>query len=170
MTSEPEVVGLGVDSSANVFVGGYFRGSFDPGTGVVTANGTYDVFAWRLDASGSTSWFKHYGVAPNGYEEPIGFATNAAGKVLITGAVDAGVDFGGGPLPGGAFVTELDSAGNHLWSRSFGPGMAYGRSVAFSGTSDVVLTGWLLGQLDFGGGPLTTMGADDIFLAKLLLP
>jgi len=168
--SDPELVGIGVDASGDILAGGYFAGSFDPGNGAVTALGQYDVFAWRLTSSGATSWFKQFGTAPSGYQEPLGFATNAAGRVLLTGSLDPGVDFGGGPLAGGTFVTELDGAGNHMWSRTFAPGQGYGRSVAFSGTSNVVLTGWLLGQIDFGGGALTTMGNEDVFLAKLLVP
>ncbi|MFT3766091.1 MAG: hypothetical protein QM820_11335 [Minicystis sp.] len=170
-TSDPEVIGLNVDSAGNIYTAGYFAGTLDFGKGAVTALGQQDIFIAALTPSGTTSWFKQFGSAPGGYQEPIGFTVNTVGKLLITGSIGPDVDFGGGALAtGGLFMAELDLAGNHLWSRTFGPGGAYGASIAYSGMNDVVLTGWLLGQLDFGGGALTTMGNEDIFLAKLLLP
>jgi hypothetical protein len=50
------------------------------------------------------------------------------------------------------------------WSDDFGVGE--GRSVAIDGSGDVIVTGWFSGTSDFGGVPLTSMGDQDIFVAK----
>ena len=42
-----------------------------------------------------------------------------------------------------------------------------GQSVATDGSDNVVITGWFTGSVDFGGGLLTSLGQEDIFLAKL---
>jgi hypothetical protein len=39
--------------------------------------------------------------------------------------------------------------------------------VAVDGAGNVLLTGDFDGTVDFGGGPLTSAGSDDIFVAKL---
>lgn len=57
--------------------------------------------------------------------------------------------------------------GQHLSSARFGDAAAqYGWSVALDGPGNAFLTGQFRGTTDFGGGPLTSAGADDIFLAK----
>ncbi len=55
---------------------------------------------------------------------------------------------------------------SHLWSKNIG-GMGYqvGRCVVVEGT-DVVVTGSFANTVDFGGGPLTSAGGADIFVAK----
>lgn len=64
------------------------------------------------------------------------------------------------------FVARLDGGGNHVWSRSFGDGAVQSaRSVALS-SAGVVITGALSGTADFGGGPLTSFGGEDVFVAR----
>ena len=81
------------------------------------------------------------------------------------------MDFGGGPLTsaGGIdiFLAKFDPAGNHLWSKRFGDGFSQiGYSVTVDGADNVLFTGAFSGSVDFGGGPLTSAGGIDIFLAK----
>lgn len=57
--------------------------------------------------------------------------------------------------------------GNLLWAKQFGEaGTQQGLSVAVDGAGNVVLAGSLFGAADFGGGPLTSAGQSDAFLAK----
>jgi hypothetical protein len=171
MNSEIQLVGVALDSAGNVFTGGYFSGALDFGTGPTAATGQYDVFVAALTPAGTTSWFKHFGSAPNGYDQAMSISADPSGKVLISGYGND-LDFGGGLLSNGtAFVAEFDASGTHLWSREFGNGSgAYGASVAYAGAKNAVMTGWFLGQIDFGGGVMTTTGAEDVLLAKFLVP
>src|SRR5262249_15653532 len=65
------------------------------------------------------------------------------------------------------FVAKYAADGTHLWSQRFGgTGSDNGTDIAVDGNGNVVFTGSFLGTVDFGGGPLTTPAATDIFVAK----
>jgi hypothetical protein len=58
--------------------------------------------------------------------------------------------------------------GNLLWAKQFGEaGTQQGLSVAVDLASNVIVAGSLYGTADFGGGPLTSAGQSDAFIAKL---
>jgi hypothetical protein len=76
------------------------------------------------------------------------------GNLVATGSYDA-------------FIVKYDPNGAHLWSKRFGDGATqYAYSVAANATS-VVLSGYVEGSIDFGGGSMPSAGAEDIFVAKL---
>jgi hypothetical protein len=90
---------------------------------------------------------------------------------LITGVFGGTVDFGGDTLTSAGspdiFLAKFDTNGGHLWSKRFGDSrVQYGRSVACDGSGNVVVTGYFRSTVNFGGGTLTSAGADDIFLAE----
>ena len=65
------------------------------------------------------------------------------------------------------FMVKYDPTGALLWIRGFGGlgnDTAYG--VAVDGTGSIFMTGYFQSTLDFGGGPLTSAGSLDTFLAK----
>src|SRR5262249_45103822 len=93
-------------------------------------------------------------------------------NVVVSGEFDGVLDLGSGPLPsaggGDAFVAKFDTGGVHLWSKSFGgPGRDHGRSVAIDGAGAIVMAGYFQGDVDFGGGALSSAGGKDIFVVKI---
>jgi hypothetical protein len=157
------------DAAGNVLVVGYFQGTVDLGGGPLTSAGDWDVFVAKLDAAGNHLWSKRFGDASLQGAESI--ATDAAGNVLVTGYFEGTVDLGGGPLTSAGdsdiFVAKLDPAGNHLWSKRFGDASL---QVGFGGSDaagNVLVTGYFEGTVDLGGGPLTSAGSYDVFVAKL---
>jgi len=57
--------------------------------------------------------------------------------------------------------------GAYLWSRAYGNAEgAAGSGVAVDNNGNIMVTGAMLGPVDFGGGPLTYAGGSDIFVAK----
>lgn len=162
--------GIKADASGNVIVAGHFGGTMDFGGGLLTSAGSSDVFVVKLDANGDHVWSKRFGDAD--YQAIYGLAVDGAGNVIVTGTFSGNLDFGAGPLVsaglGDIFVAKLDPNGNLLWCKRFGDaGDQVGTAVAADGAGNVIVTGYLYGSADFGGGPLASGGDRDIFVTKL---
>ncbi len=99
-------------------------------------------------------------------------AFDASGNLYVTGAFGGTIDFGGGALSSGVdqalFVAKLDSAGAHLVSRSFsaGPLLLFHRVTLDSSGALYVASGFS-GTLDFGPGPHSAPGYEDVVVARL---
>jgi hypothetical protein len=92
--------------------------------------------------------------------------------VLVTGVFQGTIDFGGGPLlskgSDDIFVVKLNSNGGHVWSKSYGGlNSQTGVTVGVDSFEYVYIGGRFSGSFDMGDGPLTSQGAEDIFLAGL---
>jgi hypothetical protein len=130
------------------------------------------LFAFPLTAGAQSlnhAWSDRFGEASEQFARSI--TADGSGNVIVTGDFWGTVDFGGGGLTsaGGRdiFVAKFDAAGTHLWSKRFGDVNsqdAYG--IATDGLGNVVVTGYFMGTVDFGGGVLTSTGGDDVFVAK----
>ncbi len=112
------------------------------------------------------------GAGGTGGDTGTAVAIDPAGNIVVTGYFSGTVDFGGGLLTsaGGIdiFVVKYDPAGSHLWSKRFGDASNQsGQSIATDSSGNVLVTGEVAGSADFGGGSLTSAGAEDIFVAKL---
>ncbi len=161
--------GVATDGSYNVIVTGELNGTADFGGGPLTSGGNADVFLAKFDINGAHLWSKRFGGALN----QIGYsvAANASGGIAITGDLNGTADFGGGLLTSAGntdvFVARFDAGGTHSWSKRFGDATVQtGTSVAMDGAGNVIVTGELSGTADFGGGPLTSAGGVDVFVAK----
>lgn len=100
-----------------------------------------------------------------------GVAYDASGNVYVTGFFEGTVNFGGGNLVSAgmmnAFLVKYAPNGTHLWSLSFGgPEGARGWTIAVDGSGNVCFGGGFNGEIDLGGGVLTSNGFEDTFLAK----
>jgi hypothetical protein len=142
----------------------------DFGGGPLTSASGQDVFLAKFSPSGGHLWSRRFGVA--GGSTARCTSVDASGGVLVTGSFSGTVDFGGGPLTSvgtqDVFLAKLDAGGGHLWSKRFGTaGALDAESVAVDASNNVLLTGFLSGSADFGGGPRTSVSAQDVFIAKL---
>jgi len=160
---------VAADGSGNAVLTGYFFGTVDFGGGPLTSAGGSDLFVVKFDANGAHLWSQRFGDEEFQSGGPI--AADDLDHIVITGGLYGTLDFGGGPLTSAGandvFVAIFDSGGDHLWSGRFGDvDEQYGTSVAAYGAGNIVLTGVLAGTANFGGGPLTSAGSDDIFVAK----
>ena len=98
-------------------------------------------------------------------------AIDASGNVYVTGSFEGTADFGGGPLASAGardfFIAKFDRLGGHLWSRRFGGvGNDVANAIAVDAAGNVAVIGDFDGKMDLGGGQLTPLGGDDVFLAK----
>jgi hypothetical protein len=163
---------VALDGAGNIFLGGIFQGSIDFGGAAFTlaSAGNTDVFLAKLDATGAPLWAKGFGDLNQQTLHARGLAVDAAGDAVLSGSYQGSIDFGGGPLTsaGGndVFLAKLDPSGGQLWAKSFGDGATQlSRGVALGPGGVVAITGVFQGSIDFGGGPLTSAGGKDVFVA-----
>ncbi len=160
---------VAVDGSGNVVVTGYFVGTANFGGGNLGSAGSWDIFVAKYNASGAHQWSQRFGGTGVDYGDAV--ALDGSGNVVVTGYFAGTVNFGGGDLMSAGsydiFVAKYDASGAHLWSQRFGSmSTDYGFGIAMDGVGNVVVTGTFEGAVDFGGGNLVSVGAQDIFLAK----
>lgn len=167
---------VAVDGSGNVIVAGYTTGAVDFGGGVLSSTGPFDfdVFVAKFGASGAHHWSKSFGGPDGQPQEATSVAVDPFGNVVVVGYFRGTVNFGGadltsagGPFDLDIFVAKFFSNGFHYWSQGFGDASNQSASsVAVDAIGNVTITGDFYGAVDFGGGPLTSAGAQDIFVAS----
>jgi hypothetical protein len=161
--------GIAIDGLGNIVVVGAYSGSINFGGGLLTSSAT-DIFVAKFSASGGHLWSKRFGSVNRDSANAV--AVDGNGNVLVTGVFMGTVDFGGGQFIANeiyddAFVLKLSAAGSHIWSKELG-GSAYdfGNAIAVDSSGNVVVTGSFMWTADFGGGPVSSAGGQDVFAAK----
>jgi hypothetical protein len=142
-------------------------GTVDFGGGALSSSGSLDVFVGALGPAGEHQWSRRLG-GPFA-QSPTGVSVDADGNTIVVGSYLGAPDFGGGPLPFASetsgFVAKLDPDGDHVWSRGVLGAVPFDVDLDASGR--LALTGRMVGNADFGGGPLPFAGGYDVFVAVL---
>lgn len=171
-----------IDASGNIITVGTFNDTadFDPGTGIsdLASNGNSDIFVQKIDASGNLIWAKSFGGTST--DEVLSHYVDASGNIYTTGYYRGTVDFD----PGigvttikanffDAYIQKMDPSGNLIWVKTLGGlgSKAVGRSICVDALSNVFITGYFDGTIDFDPGTkinnITSAGQNDGFIEKL---
>lgn len=148
-----------VDSSGQVYVGGYVLGLLDS---TQSSAGNYDAFIAKYDSSGTQLWARQFGSSQADFVSTV--AVDAAGNVYVAGTTLGSL---GGFTNAGAtdmFASEFDSNGNQLWIQQAGSAAideAWGIAIDSSGNVNVV--GSTYGSMASG---TTNAGGSDIFAVQ----
>lgn len=134
----------------------------------------------QISAGGSDIFYAQYNTLSGAHERSARFGGTAddfgtevvatfGGSFYFTGSFRETANFGGGTLAsyGGsdAFLAAYNTAGVHLWSKRLGgPLDDHGNGISDFGI--LTLTGSFAGTANLGGGPRTSAGGTDAFLAK----
>ena len=171
--SAQELLTLSADSSNNVVIGGRFKGNVNFGATTLTMpTTTFGGFAAKLDPMFAPVFSTSFG-ATTFAQEVTGIAADPSGNVFVggsfTGTLTAGPTVLTSAGMGDLFVARLDPAGTAVWALRAGDATDQVGAVhiAADPTGNVLVAGTLQGTIDLGGGQLTSVGGDDIFLAKL---
>lgn len=165
-----EVWDLATDHEGNVTVAAFILGNVDFGDGLTQGGANPDAAVVKLSGDGATLWSHRYGDQQRQYGQSI--AVDSRGNVVLTGLMQGSIDFGDGPVESAGafdfFVTKFDATGKVLWHHRYGdqydqPSLL----VSVDSTDAVLLTGYFLGAVDFGGSPLVSAGKAEAFAAKL---
>jgi hypothetical protein len=166
---------VATDAQGNILVTGHFRGSINFGGGALNdiSNFFEDLFIAKLGPTGAHVWSKRYGDINN--EESQAIAIDALDNVLVVGAFQKTIDFGGGAIiaeDGGfnGFVAKLGSAGNQLWAKSLGDTASEQKTIGVTtdGAGNVYIVGYHQGSIDLGAGSMAAAaGEQNAYVAKL---
>lgn len=157
--------------------GGELFGSSTSTTGTGGTGGTGGAMQICDDnpTTGPATWAKRFGDANGQFGRAI--AMDSQGNVFVTGGFTGALSIpgfslnSGGPSDNDIFVAKLSPSGQVLWAKSFGDGSKDqgGRAVAVDASGDVIVAGYYLGSVGFGGATFTSTGPnfEDVFIVKL---
>jgi hypothetical protein len=94
------------------------------------------------------------------------------GDTILGGSFGGTVNLGGSLLDAGTgqspFVAKFTASGSHIWSLDGGSdGYSKAWGIAVDAVDSTVVVGAFENTLDLGGGPLTSAGFQDVFVAKI---
>lgn len=160
---------VAVDPAGSLIVAGPFSGEIDLGGGALLGAGGMGTFIAKISAvDGGHAWSKGFGAGVQSFASAV---VDTGGNVTVAGTFGGTVDFGGGPVDGGAsstFVVQLDPSGDHRWSHVFKGGLQDPEGVAADTNGNVLVVGSFLGSTDFGAGAVSAQpGGSDVFVVSL---
>ncbi|KYG02392.1 hypothetical protein BE21_05295 [Sorangium cellulosum] len=148
------------------------QSSIDLGGGpLVAQGGSLDAFVAVFTADGEHVWSARSGAGSYVLWDRI--AVDAAGSVVVAASFTGQISVCGRSLTSAAvddsYIARFDPAGHCLWVKQLGATEMH--DVALDATGNVVLAGSFgygdIKTIDLGGGPLTSAGGEDVFVAKL---
>ena len=161
---------VALDHEGNVFLTGEATDDVKFGDTTVKGAGGVDFFVAKLDPKGHFLWARMGGgtLIDRGYS----VAADAQGSCYVTGhyqSLDA--DFSGTKVAnrGGydIFVAKYDRDGTLAWIQTAGgAGYDFGHGIAVDGKGDVIVTGAVIGDSEFGDVKIPNEPGSHIFCAK----
>lgn len=170
--ADQTVNAIAIDASDNIWLTGDFQNAVDFGGGTWKSGGAEDLYIAKLDSSGAHLFSNSFGEA--GFQSGRSIAVNAQNQMVLLATAETAIDFGGGALSS-AGSTDIALAafspdGTHVWSKIFGgPAADTPADLAIhlgDPAGEITLGGGFIGSIDFGSGPLTGKGGNDMFLAR----
>ncbi len=169
-TSDARAYGLKTDTNGNCYISGYIYGTATFGSTTLTSSGSSDTFVAKLDTSGNWLWAVRGGGSSNDYS--IDMSIDGTGNLYLVGTFRSTVTFGSTTLiSSGEFDTyaaKLGPSGNWLWAtKAGGIGADVGNGISTDNTGNSIITGYFNSTAVFGTTTLTSIGAQDVFIARL---
>ncbi|HTA81889.1 MAG TPA: SBBP repeat-containing protein [Bacteroidia bacterium] len=120
-------------------------------------------------AGGQPNWFQKAGGSTN--DEGYSISTDGSGNTYTTGYFSGTATFGPTVLTASgvsdAFVTKTDKNGNFKWTvKAGGAGSCRGLAIKADAAGNTYVTGYYYGSATFGTQTITSLGQQDVFIAK----
>ncbi|TSJ41870.1 T9SS type A sorting domain-containing protein [Fluviicola chungangensis] len=149
-----------IDNMGSILLSGVFAGNnvdFDPGSAsyLLSALGTENGFALKINHDGDFEWVKTFGSTEYNYVNNLALTSN--NEVCLLGVYTSTVDLDPGPGTNsvnsiddlGCFVVTLDPGGNYLWSEHVA---RYGTHICTDTQDNLIVFGSFYGTTDFDPG------------------
>lgn len=161
---------VAVAPGGTIAVTGIFSADVQVGKQELTGGGDTDILLMVLAPDGTVRWAKGWGAI--GPDEGRALAFDQAGNLYALVEFSREVDFGTGPLKSvgnrDVALVKLDPTGKTLWARAFGGHLdELPMAVSVDPSGCPVITGSFTDAIDFGDGPMRSLGRADVFVAKL---
>jgi|GEM_PF-625258 len=162
--------GISLDSSSNILVCGYINSTASFGTHQIVSSGSNDIFIAKMDKHGTWQWARRAGGSVIDFAYAV--VSNSNNDVFATGYFRGTGSFGSTNLTssGGeeVFVAKLDSLGTWQWAvKAGGSGSDIGYGLVMDEPDILYFCGQFSGNANFGGIAKTSIGATDLFVAKI---
>lgn len=165
------VYGVALDDAGGLGAAGSIQGPVTVLGAPLTPMGSAPALVLATDASGALRFAKLFdgGVGTTATARAI--AATKAG-FLVVGSFATSIDLGDGPRASAGnfegFALSLGTGGAHAWSTTFGTlGRSEATGVVIGADGSAYLAGDFGSTASLGGIPLTSHGADDVYVAKL---
>ncbi|RLB63490.1 MAG: hypothetical protein DRI90_06735, partial [Deltaproteobacteria bacterium] len=162
--------GLAVLGDGTSVLVGEAIGPMDLGGNTLGANGATDVIIGKIDGTGAHLWSARYGDANDSWANDV--AVDGAGNMVLVGAFDGTLDFGGLSTPLVAvgtwdgFVAKISAAGVAQWAVPLGDaGTTRPLAIDVDAAGNAAITGYFNGTLTLTGQ--ASSSDDDGFVARL---
>lgn len=162
---------LAVDPQGNAVVAGSFSEELTVGDGSLVSEGADDMFVASFDSEGRRRWAKRMGgVDVDGAD---GLAVDGRGAIAVIGVYAGYVVLGDdheliGEGQSDILLIVLDPDGSVRWVKGWSSsGPDEGRAVGFDAQGNLYALVEFSRSIDFGGGPLDSVGNRDLGLVKL---
>ena len=161
---------VSIDSYCNSYITGSFKDTADFGNNQMITNGGNDVFLVKCDSAGNWLWAKNGGGNNNDYGN--GMRVDPLNNIAVTGSFFDTVSFPpaqplitNGSKDG--FIAYYNPQGDCMWIKTMG-GLQQDKGIDCVGDKDgnIYVTGFVNGISQFNSIVDTTVGGDDIFIAK----
>ncbi len=142
-----------IDSSGNVLVAGYFKGTINLGGSNLVSPGGSCLYIAKYDSNGNHQWSFRYG--GTGDIDVRNMVLDSSGNLIVCGAFISNANLGGSTFTSAsgqkAFIVKYTSAGAHSWSYAFGHEVnnAFNKLAVLPGSNDVI-----------AGGSFVAVGSD----------
>ncbi len=180
-SADDDALAVAVNSQDQIVITGSYRSSsINFTSNSISLAGITDAFVAKFHpGGGAPEWAHGYG-GSGAIVIGNAIATDSGDRIVIAGSLSGTANFsgsgggggGGGDLtaPGSgtdAVMWKLGNGGSRLWALNFGDQSDQtATGVACTPSEDILLTGTTAGTILFGGGPLTSAGGKDVFLAR----
>lgn len=160
---------LAIGADDSIVLAGSFSDTIDFGLGPLHSYGGSDAFLVGLDRNGGVLWNAAWGGSYNDFVD--GLVVTPDGDFVVAFPFSKTADLGGQVLAGDPFgfgLVRYRADGEIVWARALG-GFTERTLGDLTVTEDggLILSGHLGGTVDFGFGPVTSVGEDDLFVLRL---
>jgi hypothetical protein len=162
---------LAIDSHGSTYVVGSFRGTSTFGALPALVSQGEDVYFVKLAPDGEPVWSKRFG--GKGFDSGLDVVVDAEDDVIISGFFESpSIDLGRGALRcrgiHDIFLAKFTGDGALLWAKSYGDDQdQLDARLRLDPAGGVVVTGWFRGSLDFGAGPIRSLGNRASYVARI---